>query len=138
MNTTRGSSGPLTLVAFLSCLLPGTVFPHLTEGHSMRHISVGEPLGAFAKVEIGGRPGPRQANLVRMRSARRHLDEGLELAEGTSQAEFEKKFGKGTKLEGRSVRYASTKKKPSDPLFGTTGRLLFLLNGACSNSDRMR
>ena len=32
--------------------VPGTVVPHLTERDSMRHLSVGEPLETFAKVEI--------------------------------------------------------------------------------------
>lgn len=32
--------------------IPGTVVPHATEAGTMRHISMGEPLKAFAKVEV--------------------------------------------------------------------------------------
>ena len=46
------------------------------------HISIGEPLKTFAKVDIRGKPGPQAADLARMHAVRKHLDAGLNQGKG--------------------------------------------------------
>ncbi len=82
------------------------------------HISTGEPLDKFAKVEIRGKPGPQADDLRFMRTVRRNLKSGLELAKGMSRDEFEKQFGRGEK-----------QKSEPDPHFKTVGPWIYRFNG---------
>lgn len=84
-----------------TCVLGGIPVPggHVPNawGPDHVHISTGEPLKSFAKVEIRGKTGPQAADLAHMRAVRKHLETGLQLAEGMSREEFEKRFGPGQK-----------------------------------------
>jgi hypothetical protein len=78
--------------------VPGGQVPNAW-GRDRVHISIGEPLKIFAKVEIHGKPGPQAADLAHMLAVDKCLETGLQLGVGMSRSEFEKRFGPGKKLK---------------------------------------
>lgn len=87
---------PAKVCVLVAIPVPGGHVPnHWGSDHI--HISNGEPLDTFAKVELRGRPGPQAADLLHMRKVRRHLAAALELAKGVPRTQFEKRFGPGIK-----------------------------------------
>jgi hypothetical protein len=85
---------PLETCVLADILVLGSHVPNVW-GPDHVHISMGEPLRTFAKVEIRGKPGPHAVDLAHMRAVRKHLEAGLKLAEGMSREDFEKRFGPG-------------------------------------------
>jgi hypothetical protein len=92
--------------------VPGGHVPNAW-GANHVHVSSGEPLREFAKVEIRGKPGPQAPELERMRRVNKHLEAGMRLAEGMPRGAFEARFGKGTKGPVHSHPYFG----PSEPLW---------------------
>jgi hypothetical protein len=87
---------PAEIVVLNGISVPGDNVPNYW-GKDHVHMSMGGPLKDFAEVEIRGEPGPQAADLAYMRSASKHLQNGVELAKGLTKEELDKKFGSGEK-----------------------------------------